>query len=79
MRQLERHIVLEPQLTPFQINILIGMVKKAHTAMATEARADPVNAASAVASMVEYDEMLKAMDAEKKLYNKLFSEKPHKQ
>lgn len=76
MRQLERHIVLEPQLTPFQANIIMGMIKKAHTAMATEARTDPMNAASAVASMVEYDEIIKAIDSEKKLYNKLFPEKP---
>lgn len=76
MRQLERHIVLEPQLTLFQANILMGMAKKAQEAMAAEARADPMNAASAVASMVEYDEIVKAIDSEKKLYNKLFPDKP---
>lgn len=78
MRQLESKIVLEPQLTLFQLNILMGMAKRAHTAMAEEARSVPQNAASAVASMMEYEEILQALDAEKKLYNKLFPEKPRK-
>lgn len=62
--------MLQPELTDFQVSILMGMVDTARNKLKDELKTPDGqrNVASIVASMVEYDEMYAALEAEHKQY-----------